>query len=97
MDMKDYKNANYKTDKVEKEMIFFDIPHEIKTILTAAIVQQKKMKWNLIYGLFIPSINLKHFNEPGLYLGQVTSLKQVGTQNQMCPNRDLQEILKIKK
>lgn len=33
--MREYKNANHKVDKVEKEMMFYDIPYEVKTILTS--------------------------------------------------------------
>ena len=31
----------------------------------------------------------------GLYLGQITSEKQVGTQNRKCPNKDMQKTFKI--
>ena len=33
----------------------------------------------------------------GPYLGRVTSAKRVGTQNEKCPNRDMQNYLKIGK
>ena len=33
----------------------------------------------------------------GLYLGRITSGKRVGAQNEKCPNRDMQNYLKIGK
>ena len=33
----------------------------------------------------------------GPYLGQITSKKKVGAQNEKCPNRDMQNYLKSRK